>query len=267
MALLEFRRSSHVSGLEARRSCRGNSCYRLHFHDTFSIGLIQEGRSTLTGALDGPIGLESGDVVVIPAGHVHACNPEKGPWLYHMIHTNQQWAYSRIAEGMGNDIFSGIRLLRDSALPDLVHAFSRAIFEDTSKSAIEEHANKLSQAMSRITPAILAKNTVDGELVQKLEPVLARLKDDASMPPLNELAEEVHMSKYQLVRAMRKATGLTPVAWRHNARIIEARHLLSEGQPIAQIAHVLGFTDQSHFHRVFRAYVAASPGRYRSQLQ
>ena len=80
---------------------------------------------------------------------------------------------------------------------------------------------------------------------------------------LAELGALVGMSTHQLVRAMKRATGLAPLAWRQNARIVHARHLLRDGVPIADAAHELGFTDQSHFHRVFQAHVAAPPGAYR----
>lgn len=92
--MAEFWRSTALPHLEARRSCQENPCYRPHTHDSFSIGAIDAGTSVLTGPLDGKIRLEPGDVIVIPAGQVHACNPDHGRWLYQMIHTDQAWAAS-----------------------------------------------------------------------------------------------------------------------------------------------------------------------------
>lgn len=92
--MAEFWRSTALPHLEARRSCQENTCYRPHTHDSFSIGVIDAGTSVLTGPLDGTIRLEPGDVVVIPAGQVHACNPDAGRWLYQMVHMDQNWAVS-----------------------------------------------------------------------------------------------------------------------------------------------------------------------------
>ncbi|HWV76460.1 MAG TPA: helix-turn-helix domain-containing protein [Isoptericola sp.] len=50
---------------------------------------------------------------------------------------------------------------------------------------------------------------------------------------------------------------------RHNDRVTAARAMLRAGRPLAETAYELGFADQSHFHRVFRAHVAATPGVYR----
>ena len=52
----------------------------------------------LSGALDGAVRLVPGDVVVIPTGHVHCCNPDGGRWLYQMTHMSQPWAASLIGD-------------------------------------------------------------------------------------------------------------------------------------------------------------------------
>lgn len=104
----------------------------------------------------------------------------------------------------------------------------------------------------------------DMQLREQLRPVLDRLRNDESNPSLDELAALAGLTRYQLIRAVKRATGLAPLAWRQNARIAQARRMLRTGRPIADTAHELGFTDQSHFHRVFRAHVAASPGAYRA---
>lgn len=261
--MAEFWRSTVLPHVEARRSCQENSCYRQHTHDAFSIGLIEEGTSVFTGALDGRIVLQPGDVVVIPAGQVHACNPEDGRWLYQMVHMDQEWVASLLPAGEASGLFMGISVLRHPGLRPLVTAFSDAVFADERRERIEEALVGLCRGLETVPAAHVVPGDVDPELRRRLSPVMQRLRDDDVNPALSDLAELVDMSTYQLVRAMRRATGLAPLAWRQNARINKARHLLRDGAPIADTAYALGFTDQSHFHRVFRSHVAASPGAYR----
>ena len=45
-------------------------------------------------------------------------------------------------------------------------------------------------------------------------------------------------------------------------RVVEARRLLAEGNPAAEVAHVVGFADQSHLVRHFRAALGVTPGQY-----
>lgn len=105
----------------------------------------------------------------------------------------------------------------------------------------------------------------DAALQLRLQPVRERLRGDlAHTPPLAELAVLAGMSRYQLIRAFRRATGLTPHAWQFDQRIQQARRRLREGEALAVVAHSLGFADQSHFQRIFKAHAGATPGQYRS---
>lgn len=80
---------------------------------------------------------------------------------------------------------------------------------------------------------------------------------------LADLATCTGMDRYAMIRAFRNATGLTPHAWQLNRRINLARERLGQGQPLAEVAHALGFADQSHFQRLFKAHAGVTPGRYR----
>lgn len=261
--MTEFWRSSTVASLEARRSAQENSCYRQHTHDALSVGVIDAGVSIFTGSVTGGVRLEPGDVVIVPAGHVHACNPQRGHWLYRMIHLDQEWAASLMPRAMSTELFDGVNVLRDPVLGDIANGLTDALFLDPPRERIEEEFSGFFAAAGGVPAAHRVRSTVDPVLRARVEPVLRRLRDDEAAPRLEVLGALVGMSRYQVVRAVKRATGLSPIAWRQNARVTRARRMLRDGESIAETAHALGFTDQSHFHRVFRAHVAASPGSYR----
>lgn len=99
----------------------------------------------------------------------------------------------------------------------------------------------------------------------RLRPILACLQHDGVvMGSLTELAKMADMSRYQLIRAFRTSTGMTPHSYQLNLRINQARAGLRSGEAMADMAYRLGFADQSHFQRVFKAYVGVTPGLYRS---
>lgn len=262
--MAEFARSTALPHLEARRSCQENSCYRPHTHEAFSIGLIDGGTSVFAGQLGGRVRLEAGDVIVIAAQQVHQCNPDDGSWRYQMVHMDQAWAAAQATTERAAALFSGVTVLRRPRLHHLDAGWSDLIFADAAGDRIETGLRELVTELGAATPAHAVSGTADPVLLERLRPVLQRLRDDASTPSLEELAGSVGLTRYQLSRAVKRATGLAPVAWRQNSRVARARDLLREGRPIAETAHALGFTDQSHFHRVFRAHVAASPGGYRA---
>jgi AraC-like DNA-binding protein len=63
----------------------------------------------------------------------------------------------------------------------------------------------------------------------------------------------------------RDRLALPPHAYQLQRRVFRARELLRVLPP-AQIAQQCGFSDQSHFHRVFPAMVGTTPGRYAGQF-
>lgn len=263
----EFARSRAVSHIEARRSCQQNSCYRPHTHDTFSIGYIDSGTSLLTGAPDGPITLRVGDAIIIPAGYVHACNPDGGRWEYQMIHVDQAWLARLVAPQVSAPLFGSISVLRGAHLQHAIHAVSDAIFADAPADVLEVTFRELVHALAATAPAHTVSAAANPEALRRLHPVLERLRNDEVNPTIGDLAALVGMNQFQLIREVKSATGLSPLAWRQNVRVLRGRQLLRRGESIAATAQVLGFADQSHFHRVFQQHVATSPGSYRDAAQ
>jgi transcriptional regulator GlxA family with amidase domain len=81
---------------------------------------------------------------------------------------------------------------------------------------------------------------------------------------IGELAALVGVSGFQLLRAFRRETGITPHAYLVQRRVSAARRLLAAGEMPAQVAAMAGFSDQSHMTRAFVRYLGVTPGRYRS---
>lgn len=261
--MTEFARSSAVAHLEARRSSQENSCYRAHTHDAFSVGFIESGASNFAGMTTGPVRLEPGDVILIPSGQVHACNPLDGRWRYRMIHVDEAWLTSLSPQAGTADLTASISVLRDATLRHALDDPIDAIFADRPELELRSAFAGLLGQLGAVLPELRVAGSIEPALVSTLSPALQRLRDDATNPRLDDLADLVGMDRFQLIREMKRATGLSPLAWRQNTRVLEARRRLRAGERIADTAHSLGFVDQSHFHRVFQAHVAASPGAYR----
>jgi AraC-like DNA-binding protein len=79
---------------------------------------------------------------------------------------------------------------------------------------------------------------------------------------LDELAMLAGLSKYELVRRFRAATGIPPHAYQVALRVSLARRLLERGERPADAAALAGFTDQSHLNRHFTRRVGLTPAQY-----
>jgi AraC-like DNA-binding protein len=81
---------------------------------------------------------------------------------------------------------------------------------------------------------------------------------------LEALAKECGLSKRHFCRAFRQTTGQSPHEWFQLRRIDKAKVLLLDrGKSLADVGILSGFSDQSHFTRVFMQYVGTTPGVWR----
>eukprot|EP01133_Synstelium_polycarpum_P016066 gene16066-19118_t len=194
----------------------------------------------------------------MPAGCVHACNPLSGAhWSYQMLHLDAHWLQGQVPRlrtdnatvlhapalyaqfcSMNALLFSGSPAAdKQAALLAFLHACAGA-----------GEACTLPSAAARI-PA-------------QLQPVLQALQAQP-LASLEQLSRLAGMSRFQLIRTFRAATGMTPHAYQLNLGVNRARDGLQAGSALADIACELGFADQSHLQRVFKAHAGITPGRYR----
>lgn len=86
--------------------------------------------------------------------------------------------------------------------------------------------------------------------------------------PINveDVLEEVGVSRPTLLKRMKQATGLTTSQAICNARIEEGKRLLIHSdETIEKIAYRCGFQTQPRFNEVFKRITAMTPGQYRRQ--
>ena len=81
---------------------------------------------------------------------------------------------------------------------------------------------------------------------------------------LEDLAAQVHVSKYHFLRKFKELTGVTAHAFVMNKRLIRACELLQKGESVTTAYQSTGFGDYSVFLRNFKAAFGISPGQYRS---
>ena len=268
--LAEFWRDSSLDFVESRRACHSRACYKPHSHPTFSIGAVDAGESIFTGAADSPCALRPGMMVFVPANVVHSCNPLPDQhWSYQMLHLDAAWLNALVTE-MG-DVSGGfiseneVRITDDA---DLYHRFctlNAILFSPVSAEEKNAALIEFTGDCERGASLMEAFPVMTSDVSRALKSVIEVLEQIDRQPwSLVELANLSGMCRYQLIRAFRAATGMTPHAYQLNVRINQARRWLLSGREIIEIAYRLGFADQSHFQRVFKAYTGVTPGCYRS---
>ena len=99
---------------------------------------------------------------------------------------------------------------------------------------------------------------------QKLRAKQLLAADLNSPIALKDVATDCGISVGHFNRAFRRSTGYSPHQWLIRYRIQRAKNLLQEtSSSLIAIALECGFSDQSHFTRMFMRHVGETPGRWR----
>ncbi|HEY6978539.1 MAG TPA: AraC family transcriptional regulator [Chitinophagaceae bacterium] len=81
---------------------------------------------------------------------------------------------------------------------------------------------------------------------------------------LQQMAEQVRISPFHLIRLFRTATGLSPYEYMLILRTEHAKQLLQKGYSVQDAAWEAGFYDTSHFNRMFKKMSGTTPKVFRS---
>ncbi|WP_420006458.1 helix-turn-helix domain-containing protein [Arenibacterium sp. LLYu02] len=81
---------------------------------------------------------------------------------------------------------------------------------------------------------------------------------------LDDVAQALDLPRNSFFRSFRETTGMSPYQWLLTERVEQGRLLLRlTDLPLVDIALSCGFSDQSHFTRMFKRAQGVSPGRWR----
>lgn len=96
-----------------------------------------------------------------------------------------------------------------------------------------------------------------------LSRVLDYLHETSEMVTLQQLADVANVSRFHFARMFKRSMGETPMAYFERVRLLRAREMLVSGEyPLALIASLAGFADQSHFTRRFKRHFGCTPGAF-----
>lgn len=127
-----------------------------------------------------------------------------------------------------------------------------------------EHRNASSPQVLPEDPADSDAARLDRALVQAAQRLV--LDDLSQVLPVPELATQVGTHEKRLSRAFKKYTGQTVFEFVREARLHEAKRLLSgSAMRIDEIAVAVGFSSAANFATAFRAHFGCTPSAYRQE--
>lgn len=258
--------AERFGALECLSATFTSHAYVPHRHETYVVGAIFAGCETWraggTRHYAGP-----GEFVFLDPEIVHDGEPLSDGYSYRMCYPSVDLVRRIAAEIDGRDT-EGLPSFRGFSARDPEGA---ALF-GAAHAAMDAGEDPLGaeEAMVRALARCLVLNAGIRpiRLGRESGPV-ARVRDRLEAEyhrdhRLEDLAAEVGLSRHQLIRAFRKEVGLTPHAYLVDRRVVAARRHLGLGERPADVAAAVGFADQAHLTRAFKARLGITPGRYRA---
>lgn len=118
---------------------------------------------------------------------------------------------------------------------------------------------EVARATARAMPTAAVR---DPRVAEALRIIEARCLEGVG---LREVAGELRLSPSYLTTRVREETGQTVQSWIIAHRMAEARRLLQHGDELVEIvAERVGYTDATHFTRMFRRHHGLAPGAWRA---
>ena len=254
-----------------RGECMGPSGHSVT-HDYAVLAYYTSGRSRVE--LNGEWNLQSGDVLLVPAGAPHR-TLEGASELWVLAFHASSFAnglvrflhpLERVRDG-GSAVVS-LLATRRHYVDSLMHKIANLATGASELGAADVHAMQTS-LLNLILAEILEAATWDGVPQSGGSVVTDALRfierNCLGRLSLKDVATAVDRSPAYVTTALTRATGLSAGRWIVSGRMAEARRLLLHStEKIERVAERVGYADVTHFIRMFRRHHGATPAAWRA---
>lgn len=239
-----------------------------HFHEHYVIGFVAQGERILF-CRNCEYDISKGNIVLFHPGESHGCISKEGKFFdYRGLHIGKEVMLDWIEEITGERKLPEFRTNVICDDKDIL-CYLRRIHE----LIVNKGGRFEKEEMILLLIAMLTERY--GEIFQNRMPKCRKEIDTActflkehyaEQICLEQVCQEVGLSKSTLLRAFVKEKGMTPYRYLENIRVGEARKLLEQGETPIRTAMQTGFSDQSHFTNYFSRFIGLPPGLYRDIL-
>ncbi|HEY0753871.1 MAG TPA: AraC family transcriptional regulator [Ktedonobacteraceae bacterium] len=261
-----FWRDATLDNLELLRATFITHAFVPHLHEGYAIGIVDKGGERFKYRKNMHVAPQ-GSIVVIHPGEMHTGEGlNREGWSYRMFYPEisllQRAAFDVVEKQPGIPFFPN-PVIDDPAMARMLSQLHVALAN--SRSELERESMftwTLAHLIRRhaTLPPVLLGFSKEREHILR---VRAYLEEHATENvSLQELAALVNFSPFYLLRAFRETVGLPPHSYLTQIRVSRAKHLIRASVPLAEVATAVGFTDQSHLNRHFKAVLGVTPGQY-----
>lgn len=265
-------RLNDFGGLDLLRADASTHRYARHSHEGYALGVVEAGAHGFMARGRGWMAVP-GRVVIVNPDDAHDGGPAARDfdYTYRMLYFDASVLTAALAEEAGRRVpmpFFPAGVVEDPLLADRIARLHRALEHPAARLEREGLLVTTLVALARRHGGSRPRNDAGGmsarEVDRARDHLAAHFSEDLS---LAELAALAGLDRFQLLRAFRRRIGLPPHLYQTQLRLRHARRLLLRGERPAMVAAAVGFADQSHLIRKFKAAYGVTPGQYLRHVQ
>lgn len=235
-----------------------------HFHDYYELYFLDNGEryhymdDKLTKTL-------TGDCIIFP------------PHTMHRSYSERDCAFSRIVLYFKPEVIASEEMLKRLSTSDCVYNSSpasltilrRLMYEllELQNKTVDFKFERMNALTNLILITVLGMKQKKSGIMQKnrttqiINYISHNYNHDIS---LKDLSDMLHISEYYMCREFKKNTNRTIIDYVKSTRIMNAQRLFTEtDKNVTQVALLTGFSNLTHFNRVFKEITGLSPSEYR----
>lgn len=256
-------------GMEILRASCYEHSYPPHFHNEFVIAAFARGAQRTRICRQNGIAA-AGTVMVIMPGEVHtgeAVQRDEG-WDYCAFYPSQTLindVAETVLKGRGDVNFGTDGMRHD---PRVARRMLHAAQVPNASGDPQEKECVMYQILN-ILIGSYGERTVKGARHDLMRADIRKAVEFlhatyAQALSVKEIAAVAGLSEFYFMRTFQAMTGLSVHQYLTQIRLVRAKGLLSRGINAAQVASDVGFFDQSHLIKHFRAHFGTTPGIFAS---
>jgi AraC-like DNA-binding protein len=251
--------------VELLRAWFAGEAYADHRHDTYAIGLTDSGVQVFDYRGSRRVSLP-GQVAALYPDELH--NGRAGTaegFGYRIVYVEPAQLAEALRALCGRPYpmpFIGEAV---TANPWLARAIGRAFQAPLESLAVDSLVLELAEGLLATEQGAarpMATPLVDSVAVERARQFLDAERTRVVLS--SELAAIAGLTRYELARQFKRQLGTSPHRYLLMRRLGLARQLIDGQLPLAAVATEVGFADQAHLTRMFKAAFGLTPARYRA---